>query len=95
MIVCDEPVAALDVSVRAQVLNLLRDLQEELGLAYLFVCHDLALIEVIADRVMVMKSGEVVETGTVEQIYASPAQDYTRKLLDAIPVPVPRAARPA
>ncbi|BCN60992.1 ATP-binding cassette domain-containing protein [Prescottella equi] len=95
MIVCDEPVAALDVSVRAQVLNLLRDLQEELGLAYLFVCHDLALIEVIADRVMVMKSGEVVETGTVEQIYASPAQDYTRKLLDAIPVPVPRAARQA
>ncbi len=95
MIVCDEPVAALDVSVRAQVLNLLRDLQEELGLAYLFVCHDLALIEVIADRVMVMKSGEVVETGTVEQIYASPAQAYTRKLLDAIPVPVPRAARQA
>lgn len=95
MIVCDEPVAALDVSVRAQVLNLLRDLQEELGLAYLFVCHDLALIEVIADRVMVMKSGEVVETGTVEQIYTAPVQEYTRRLLGAIPVPVPRAARPA
>ena len=93
MIVCDEPVAALDVSVRAQVLNLLRDLQEELGLAYLFVCHDLALIEVIADRVMVMKSGEVVETGTVEEIYRSPREDYTRALLDAIPVPIPRAAR--
>ncbi|WP_226437888.1 ATP-binding cassette domain-containing protein [Rhodococcus yananensis] len=93
LIVCDEPVAALDVSVRAQVLNLLRDLQEELGLAYLFVCHDLALIEVIADRVLVMRSGEVVESGTVEQIYRDPAQEYTRRLLDAIPVPVPRTAR--
>ncbi|MGN5237204.1 MULTISPECIES: ATP-binding cassette domain-containing protein [unclassified Rhodococcus (in: high G+C Gram-positive bacteria)] len=93
MIVCDEPVAALDVSVRAQVLNLLRDLQEELGLAYLFVCHDLALIEVIADRVLVMKSGTVVESGAVDQIYKSPREEYTRELLDAIPVPVPRAAR--
>lgn len=95
MIVCDEPVAALDVSVRAQVLNLLRDLQEELGLAYLFVCHDLALIEVIADRVLVMKSGSVVESGTVEQIYTRPCEDYTRELLDAIPVPVPRTTRKA
>ncbi|GAA4482087.1 hypothetical protein GCM10023094_31300 [Rhodococcus olei] len=95
MIVCDEPVAALDVSVRAQVLNLLRDLQEELGLAYLFVCHDLALIEVIADRVLVMKAGEVVESGTTSQIYAAPSQDYTRALLDAVPVPIPRGARQA
>lgn len=93
MIVCDEPVAALDVSVRAQVLNLLRDLQEELGLAYVFVCHDLALIEVIADRVLVMRSGAVVESGTVEQIYREPAEEYTRQLLDAIPVPIPRSAR--
>lgn len=93
MIVCDEPVAALDVSVRAQVLNLLRDLQEELGLAYLFVCHDLALIEVIADRVMVMRAGEVVETGTVSDIYDHPREDYTRKLLEAIPIPIPRSAR--
>ncbi|MFY1594610.1 ATP-binding cassette domain-containing protein [Micromonospora sp. WMMD737] len=90
LIVCDEPVAALDVSVRAQVLNLLRDLQEELGLAYLFVCHDLALVEVIADRVMVMASGEVVETDTTEQIFANPRQEYTKKLLAAIPVPLPR-----
>ncbi|MDT0527916.1 ATP-binding cassette domain-containing protein [Micromonospora sp. DSM 115977] len=90
LIVCDEPVAALDVSVRAQVLNLLRDLQEELGLAYLFVCHDLALVEVIADRVMVMASGEVVETDTTEQIFADPRQEYTKKLLAAIPVPLPR-----
>ncbi|NKY54347.1 ATP-binding cassette domain-containing protein [Nocardia vermiculata] len=93
MIVCDEPVAALDVSVRSQVLNLLRDLQEELGLAYLFVCHDLALIEVIADRVLVMAGGAVVESGTVEQIYRDPQQEYTRTLLDAIPVPIPRSAR--
>ena len=92
LIVCDEPVAALDVSVRAQVLNLLRDLQEELGLAYLFVCHDLALVEVIADRVMVMASGEVVETDTTDQIFANPRQEYTKKLLAAIPVPLPRDA---
>ncbi|WP_051265502.1 ATP-binding cassette domain-containing protein [Nakamurella lactea] len=92
MIVCDEPVAALDVSVRAQVLNLLRELQEDLGLAYLFVCHDLALVEVIADRVLVMAAGEVVEEGTVEQIFAAPQQEYTQRLLSAIPVPLPRDA---
>jgi peptide/nickel transport system ATP-binding protein/oligopeptide transport system ATP-binding protein len=92
LIVCDEPVAALDVSVRAQVLNLLRDLQEEFGLAYLFVCHDLALVEVIADRVLVMAAGEVVEQGTVEQIFRAPQQEYTQRLLAAIPVPIPREA---
>jgi ABC-type glutathione transport system ATPase component len=91
LIVCDEPVAALDVSVRAQVLNLLRDLQEEFGLAYLFVIHDLALVEVIADRVMVMKSGEIVEQGDVGQIFHRPQEEYTRQLLRAIPVPVPRS----
>jgi ABC-type glutathione transport system ATPase component len=91
LIVCDEPVAALDVSVRAQVLNLLRDLQEELGLAYVFVIHDLALVEVIADRVMVMKAGEIVEQGDVEQIFHNPQQAYTQQLLKAIPVPVPRS----
>lgn len=95
LIVCDEPVAALDVSVRAQVMNLLRDLQEELGLAYLFVCHDLALIEVIADRVLVMAGGKMIESGDVDQIFSNPAQDYTRTLLDAIPVPYPRDARSA
>jgi ABC-type glutathione transport system ATPase component len=93
LIVCDEPVAALDVSVRAQVLNLLRDLQDELDLAFVFVCHDLALIEVIADRVLVMKSGAVVESGTIEQIYRAPREEYTRRLLDAVPSPVPRSAR--
>jgi peptide/nickel transport system ATP-binding protein/oligopeptide transport system ATP-binding protein len=93
LIVCDEPVAALDVSVRAQVLNLLRDLQEEFGLAYLFVIHDLALVEVIADRVMVMKAGEVVEQGDVAQIFADPREEYTQRLLAAIPVPVPQPRR--
>ncbi|MEZ7236503.1 ATP-binding cassette domain-containing protein [Rhodococcus sp. GXMU-t2271] len=93
MIVCDEPVAALDVSVRAQVLNLLRDLQDELGLAYLFIGHDLALIEVIADRVLVMAGGRVVESGVVAEVFTNPREQYTRMLLDAIPVPVPRSAR--
>lgn len=93
MIVCDEPVAALDVAVRAQVLNLLRDLQEELGMAYLFIGHDLALIEVIADRVMVMKQGAVVETGEVGALFSNPQEEYTRQLLDAIPIPIPRHAR--
>ncbi|GAA3113494.1 ATP-binding cassette domain-containing protein [Streptosporangium carneum] len=90
LIVCDEPVAALDVSVRAQVLNLLRDLQEELGLSYLFVSHDLALVEVVADRVLVMAAGRVVEQGDVRQIFRSPAHEYTQRLLSAIPVPMPR-----
>ncbi|MER7003203.1 ATP-binding cassette domain-containing protein [Dactylosporangium sp. NPDC000555] len=90
LIVCDEPVAALDVSVRAQVLNLLKDLQEEFGLAYLFVCHDLALVEVIADSVLVMAAGQVVERGSVEQIFRTPAEEYTKRLLAATPVPIPR-----
>ena len=93
LIVCDEPVAALDVSVRAQVLNLLQDLREELGLAYVFVSHDLALVEVIADRVLVMAAGEVVEQGSVDQIFKAPAQEYTQRLLSAIPVPIPRDSR--
>jgi oligopeptide transport system ATP-binding protein len=93
LLVCDEPVAALDVSVRAQVLNLMKDLQAELGMAYLFITHDLALVEVIADRVAVMRAGRVSEQGTVEQIFAQPADPYTRQLLSAIPIPVPRKLR--
>jgi peptide/nickel transport system ATP-binding protein len=93
LIVADEPVAALDVSVRAQVLNLMKDLQEEYGIAYLFITHDLALVEVIADRVAVMQGGEIVETGTVEKIFGGPEQAYTKDLLSAIPVPDPRRRR--
>jgi ABC-type glutathione transport system ATPase component len=93
LIVCDEPVAALDVSVRAQVLNLMKDLQAEFGIALLFITHDLALVEVIADRVVVMRAGRVVEQGTVDSIFAAPVEPYTRQLLAAIPVPVPRSLR--
>ncbi|MDP9820775.1 ATP-binding cassette domain-containing protein [Nocardioides massiliensis] len=85
LIVCDEPVAALDMSIRAQVLNLLTDLQEDLGLAYLFVTHDMSLVQVIADDVAVMRSGRLVENRPVEELFADPQEDYTRQLLAAIP----------
>jgi ABC-type glutathione transport system ATPase component len=87
MIVCDEPVAALDVSVRAQVLNLLKDLQEERGIAYLFVSHDLALVEVIADRIAVMSKGEIVELEKSVTLFQQPQNEYTKQLLSAIPRP--------
>ncbi len=84
-IVCDEPVSALDVSVQAAIVNLLRDLQEELGLAYLFIAHDLAIVEHLSDRVVVLNRGKIVETGTPEEIYRNPQEDYTRTLLAAVP----------
>src|ERR1700744_1866703 len=84
-IVCDEPVSALDVSVQAQIVNLLQDLQEELGLTYLFIAHDLAVVEHISDHVLVMNQGKIVEAASAEAIYANPQDDYTRKLLAAVP----------
>ncbi|WP_227103845.1 ABC transporter ATP-binding protein [Chromobacterium rhizoryzae] len=85
VLICDESVSALDVSVQAQVLNLLQDLQDEYGLSYLFISHDLAVVKHISDQVMVMNKGEVVEQADADQIYREPRQSYTRKLLESIP----------
>ncbi|MBR0694509.1 ABC transporter ATP-binding protein [Bradyrhizobium lablabi] len=93
LIICDEPVSALDVSIRSQILNLLRDLQERLGLAYIFVSHDLAVVKHIADRVAVMNLGAIVETAEAQALFAAPRHPYSRALLSAIPVPKPRAKR--
>ncbi|MDZ4788907.1 MAG: ATP-binding cassette domain-containing protein [Blastochloris sp.] len=84
-IICDEPVSALDVSVQAQIVNLLQDLQEKLKLTYLFISHDLAVIEHISDQVLVMTEGKLVEQGEPENLYANPQHSYTKKLLDAVP----------
>ena len=85
VIVCDEPVSALDVSIQAQVLDLLTDLQDELGVSYLFISHDLGVIHHMSDRILVMKDGRVVESGTADEVFEHPQDPYTRRLLTALP----------
>ncbi len=93
LLVCDEPVSALDVSIQAQVLNLFNDLQERLGLAYLFIAHDLAVVRAVSDRIAVMRHGRIVEIGDADEVYGNPQDAYTKALLAAIPVADPRRMR--
>jgi peptide/nickel transport system ATP-binding protein len=93
LIVADEPVSALDVSIRAQIVNLLDDLQDELGLTYLLVAHDIGVVRHISDRIAVMHDGKIVEQGDADRVCDRPSHPYTRKLLAAVPVPDPRESR--
>ncbi len=93
LIVCDEPVSALDVSIQAQILNLLKELQRDFSLTYLFISHDLAVVRTMSDRIAVMNQGKLVEIGTAHQIYNEPKDEYTKALFTAVPVPDPRRQR--
>jgi oligopeptide transport system ATP-binding protein len=93
LVICDEPVSSLDVSTRAEVINLLADLQDQLGITYLFIAHDLAVVRHVSDRIAVMYLGRIVEEGEAETVYTTPKHPYTEALLSAIPVPDPVAQR--
>jgi oligopeptide transport system ATP-binding protein len=93
MIICDEPVSALDVSIQAQVVNLLKELQKELGLSLVFIAHDLSVVKHISDRVLVMYLGNAVELGEAKEIFAEPKHPYTRALMSAVPIPDPEIER--
>jgi oligopeptide transport system ATP-binding protein len=93
LVVCDEAVSALDVSVQAQILNLLKDLQAEFGLTYVFVAHDIGVVRHVSDRIAVMNAGKIVEEGSADQVCEHPAHPYTKTLLAAVPIPDPRESR--
>jgi len=93
LVFCDEPVSALDVSIQAQIVNLLDDLQDEMGLTYVFVAHDIGVVRHISDRIAVMNHGKIVETGEADQVCEHPRDDYTKKLLAAVPIADPRESR--
>jgi oligopeptide transport system ATP-binding protein len=93
LVICDEPVSALDVSIQAQIVNLLDDLQDEFGLTYLFVAHDIGVVRHISDRIAVMNEGKIVEHGSADQVCEHPRDPYTKKLLSAVPIPDPRESR--
>jgi ABC-type oligopeptide transport system ATPase subunit len=93
LIICDEPTSALDVSIQSQILNLLADLQEDMGLSYLFISHDMAVIHHVCDRIAVMYNGKIVEMGSRDQVIENPSHEYTKALLSAVPEPDPRRER--
>jgi oligopeptide transport system ATP-binding protein len=93
LVICDEPVSALDVSIQAQIVNLLDDLQDEMGLTYVFVAHDIGVVRHISDRIAVMNNGKIVEAGDADQVCERPSDAYTKKLLSAVPIPDPRESR--